>query len=50
MEYFKLVDRGKAELTQRLHVVKDGTKVAFAEYYTTAEEACDIICEELGIV
>ena len=50
VEYFKLVDRGEAELTQRLHVVKDGTKVAFAEYHTTAEEACDIICEELGIV
>lgn len=50
VEFFKLVDRGEVEMKQRLHVVKDGTKVAFAEYHTTAEEACDIICEELGIV
>lgn len=40
---------GKAELRQKLHIVTNGTKVAFAEYHTTAEEACDIICKELGI-
>lgn len=50
VEFFRLVERGEADLTQRLHIIKDGTKVAFAEYHTTAEEACNIICEELGIV
>ena len=47
--FFQLVDEGKAELRQKLHIVTNGTKVAFAEYHTTAEEACDIICKELGI-
>lgn len=47
--FFRLVSEGKAALSQRLHVTTDGTKVAFAEYHTTAEEACEIICRELGI-
>lgn len=47
--FFRLVSEGKAALTQRLHVTTEGTKVAFAEYHTTAEEACEIICRELGI-
>ena len=47
--FFQLVDEGKAELRQKLHIVTNGTKVAFAEYHTTAEEACDIICKELDI-
>lgn len=47
--FFRLVSEGKAALSQRLHVTTEGTKVAFAEYHTTAEEACEIICRELGI-
>lgn len=47
--FFQLVDSGDTQLHQKLHITKSGTKVAFTEYHTTAEEACDIICKELGI-
>ena len=36
-------------LHQRLHVKHDGTKVFFDEYHTTKQEACELICAELGI-
>ena len=44
-----LVEEGNAELKQRLHIHHQGTQCFFAEYHTTKEEACDIICRELGI-
>lgn len=49
VEFFRLVANGKAELHQRLHVKHDGTKVFFDEYHTTKQEACELICAELGI-
>ena len=49
VEFFRLVVNGTAELHQRLHVKHDGTKVFFDEYHTTKQEACELICAELGI-
>ena len=49
VQFFMLVEEGKAELKQRLHIHHQGTQCFFAEYHTTKEEACDIICRELGI-
>lgn len=47
--FFKLVRDGSQELHQRLHVRHDGTKVYFEEFHLTKEEACALICEQLGI-
>lgn len=47
--FFKLVREGKQELHQKLHVRHDGTKVYFEEFHLTKEEACALICEQLGI-
>ena len=49
VEFFKLVDNGKTDLHQRLHVKQDGQKVYFEEFHTTKQEACDLICDMLGI-
>lgn len=35
--------------TAELYVKHDGTKVFFDEYHTTKQEACELICAELGI-
>ena len=47
--FFRLVEEGKAELRQVLHVGHTGTQSYFEEYHTTKEEACNIICDELDI-
>lgn len=47
--FFRLVEDGKAELRQVMHIGHQGTQSYFEEYHTTKEEACDIICRELGI-
>lgn len=49
VEFFCLVEEGKAELHQKLTVKHHGTKSYFEEYHTTKQEACDLICKELGI-
>lgn len=47
--FFRLVEEGRADLHTRLHIGTEGNKVFFEEYHTTAEEACDLICRQLGI-
>ena len=49
VEFFNLVKNDKTELHQRLHVKHDGTKAFFDEFHTTKEEACELICNKLGI-
>ena len=49
VEFFKLVQRGEQDLHQRLHVRHDGTKSYFAEFHTSKEEACNLICEMYGL-
>ena len=49
VEFFKLVKDGTQELHQRLHVKHDGTKAYFNEFHTSKEEACELICKQLGI-
>ena len=47
--FFCLVEEGKTELHQKLTVKHQGVKSYFAEYHTTKQEACELICKELGI-
>ncbi len=50
VEFFSLVEEGKTELHQRLTVKHQGAKSYFEEYHTSKQEACELICQELGIV
>lgn len=49
VEFFRLVQRGEQDLHQRLHVRHDNTKSYFAEFHTSKEEACSIICDMYGL-
>lgn len=49
VEFFKLVADGKEECHRHLHVRHDGTKSYFAEFHTTKEEACELICDMFNI-
>lgn len=49
VEFFRLVERGEAELHQRLHVRHDGTRSYFSEYHTSKEEACALVCDLYGL-
>ncbi len=48
VEFFKLVADGE-ELHQKLTIGHEGNKTFFKEYHVTKEEACDYICQQLGI-
>ena len=49
VQFFKLADINKVTARQVLHVRHRGNQSYFEEYHMTKEEACDIICDELGI-
>ena len=49
VQFFRLVDEDKVTL-QQLHVGHQGTQSFFEEYHTSKQEACDLICKELGLI
>lgn len=49
VEAVRLLETDRSNLHQALHVGHDGTSSYFEEFHTTKEEACELICEKLGI-
>lgn len=47
-EWFRLVEQGQCQLPCVLTVGRDGNSCYFKEYHVTDDEACDLICAELG--
>lgn len=50
VQFFRLVDEDKVTLHQALHICHQGTQSYFEEYHTSKQEACDLICKELGLI
>lgn len=48
-EFFKLVDSKEVKLPIKTKVCSEGTSYYFEGYHTTNQEACDLICAQLGI-
>lgn len=48
-EFFKLVADGAVSLPLKTKVCADGCSYYFEQFHTTAQEACELICKELGI-
>lgn len=48
-EFFKLVDEGTVDLPLKTKVCCEGTSCYFEQFHTSSQEACDLICEQLGI-
>ncbi len=49
-EFFKLVDEGMVSLPLKTKVCVEGCSYYFEQFHTSNQEACDLICQELGIV
>lgn len=49
VEAVKVLSQDLQNLHQPLHIGHEGTSSYFEEFHTTKEEACDIICQQLGI-
>lgn len=48
-EFFKLVDAGSVSLPLHTRVCAEGVSYYFEQFHTSSQEACDLICAELGI-
>ncbi len=48
-EFFKLVEAGSVDLPLKTKVCCEGTSCYFEQFHTSNKEACDLICEQLGI-
>ncbi len=48
-EFFKLADSGTISLPLKTKVCSEGTSYYFEQFHTSNQEACDLICEQLGI-
>ena len=48
-EFFKLVADGTVDLPLKTRVCVEGTSFYFEQFHTSNEEACDLICRQLGI-
>lgn len=49
VEAVKVLSEDLANLHRPLHIGHEGTSSFFEEFHTTKEEACRLICEQLGI-
>lgn len=48
-EFFKLVENGSVSLPLKTRVCSEGTSYYFEQFHTSNQEACNLICEQLGI-
>ena len=48
-EFFKLVENGSVSLPVKTCVCSEGTSYYFEQFHTSNQEACNLICEQLGI-
>lgn len=49
VEFHRKVERGEADNKNVYHIGHSGTQSYYKEFHTTKEEACALICEQLGI-
>ena len=48
-EFFKLVENGSVSLPVKTRICSEGTSYYFEQFHTSNQEACNLICEQLGI-
>lgn len=48
-EFFKLVERGAVSLPVNTRICSEGTSYYFEQFHTSNQEACSLICKQLGI-
>lgn len=48
-EFFKLVENGSVSLPVKTRIYSEGTSYYFEQFHTSNQEACNLICEQLGI-
>lgn len=48
-EFFKLVDSGAVSLPVHTSICSEGTSYYFEQFHTSNQEACSLICKQLGI-
>lgn len=48
-EFFKLVENGSVSLPVKTRICSEGTSYYFEQFHTGNQEACNLICEQLGI-
>lgn len=48
-EFFKLVESGAVSLPLQTKVCCEGTSFYFEQFHTSNQEACDLLCQQLGI-
>lgn len=48
-EFFKLVENGSVFLPLKTRICSEGTSYYFEQFHTSNQEACNLICEQLGI-
>lgn len=48
-EFFKLVENGSVSLPLKTRICSEGTSYYFEQFHTSNQEACNLICEQLGI-
>lgn len=48
-EFFKLVDNGAVSLPLKTRVCSEGVSFYFEQFHTSNQEACNLICQQLGI-
>ena len=48
-EFFKLVESGAVSLPVNTRICSEGTSYYFEQFHTSNQEACSLICKQLGI-
>lgn len=48
-EFFKLVESGAVSLPVNTRICSEGTSYYFEQFHTSNQEACNLICQQLGI-
>ena len=48
-EFFKLVEDGTVSLPLKTKICMEGNSCYFEQFHTSNQEACDLLCQELGI-
>lgn len=48
-EFFKLVENGAVSLPVNTRICSEGTSYYFEQFHTSNQEACNLICQQLGI-
>ena len=48
-EFFKLVKDGSVSLPLKTRIMSEGISFYFEQFHTSNQEACDLLCQKLGI-